>query len=119
LTASYTRLSARDLDAGTDLLRRPRDRFSASAQARLSRRIDLAVAGLWVGRRPDLDFSSYPYPTVDLHGYVLLDASLAASLGSGLEVFVRLANILGDRYEPVWGYGAPGRTARAGFRLTL
>ncbi len=119
LSASYTRLSARDLDAETDLLRRPRDRFSASAQARLFRRVDLAVAGQWVGRRPDVDFSSYPYPTVDLPGYVLLDLSLAASLGSGVEFFIRLANLLDERYESVWGYGAPGRALRTGLRLAL
>jgi vitamin B12 transporter len=117
LSASYTRLSARDLDARTDLLRRPKDRFSASAQARLFRRIDLALSGLWVGRRPDTDFSAYPYSTVLLERYVLLDASLVASLGSGLELFVRLANALDERYEPVWGYGAPGRSLRTGIRF--
>lgn len=119
LSASYTRLCARDLDAAAALLRRPRDSFSASAQARLFRRVDLAVAGQWVGRRPDLDLSDYPSASVDLPGYVLLDASLAASLGPGLEFFVRVDNVLDERYEPVWGYGAPGRALRTGFRLSL
>jgi vitamin B12 transporter len=119
LSASYTRLSARDTDAGTELLRRPRDKFSADASARLFGRFDLAVSALWVGRRFDLDFSSYPYPTVALAGYVLLDAALTASLGSGLELFVRAENILDMRYEAIWGYGAPGITARTGFRLSM
>ncbi len=119
LSASYTRLSARDLDAGTELPRRPRDTFAAGAEARLFRRVDLAVGGRWVGRRPDLDFSALPAATVTLDGYVLLDASVAISLGPGLEVFVRAANILDERYEAVWGYGVPGRTFRTGFRLSL
>jgi vitamin B12 transporter len=119
LSASYTRLTARDLDAGADLLRRPQDKLAAGAEARLFGRFDLAVAAVWVGRRPDLDFSAYPYRTVILGGYVLLDAALTAPLGPGLELFVRAANILDSRYEAVWGYGTPGRTFRTGVRLSL
>ena len=119
LSASYTRLSARDEDSGTELLRRPRDTFAAGLEAQLFRRVDMAVAGRWVGRRADLDFSVVPYETTALGGYFLLDASLAAPLGSGLEFFVRAANIFDERYEAVWGYGVPGRTFRTGFRLSL
>ncbi len=119
MTASYTRLSALDVDAGRDLPRRPRDTFAAAVGARIFRRADLAVSGLWVGRRPDLDLSSFPYETVVLGGYVLLDASLVVPLGADLEFFVRAANILDERYETVWGYGTPGRTFRTGFRLTI
>ena len=117
--AAYTRLSARDLDAGTELPRRPRDKFSADASARLFGRFDLAASVLWVGRRLDRDFSAYPYETVVLPGYILLDVVLAVSLTSGLELFVRGDNLLGTRYETVWGYGSPGRAGRVGVRVTL
>jgi vitamin B12 transporter len=117
--ASYTRLSARDLDAGTELMRRPRDRFAADLSFRFLRKYDLAVSGLWTGRRLDRDYSASPYPIVALPGYFLLDAVLSTSLGSRLEIFVRVANALGARYESVWGYGAPGRTVRTGLRLAL
>jgi vitamin B12 transporter len=119
LRASYTRLSARDTEAGTELMRRPRDKFAADATVRLFGRFDLAASLLWVGRRLDRDFSAYPYATVALPGYVLLDAVLAASLGPGLELFVRGDNLLGTRYETVWGYGSPGRSLRTGVRLAL
>ena len=119
LAASYTRLSARDTDAGAELLRRPRDKFSAEAGARLFGRFDLAAHALWVGRRLDRDFSAYPYQTVALPGYLLLDAVVSTAVGPRLELFARVDNILDARYETVWGYGAPGRTARTGFRLAL
>jgi len=119
LGASYTRLSARDEDAGTELLRRPRDKFSADIGARLAGRFDLTVTALYVGRRLDRDFSAYPYQTVGLPGYVLIDAVLSTAVGPRLELFLRLDNILGTRYEQVWGYGAPGRSARTGLRLAL
>ncbi|MGZ5515631.1 MAG: TonB-dependent receptor plug domain-containing protein [Candidatus Aminicenantales bacterium] len=119
LSASYTRLSARDRDAGTELLRRPRDKFSAEAGARFFGRFDLAAHVLWVGRRFDRDFSVYPYPTIALPGYVLLDAVVTTAVGPHFELFARVDNLLHVRYETVWGYGAPGLTARTGFRLTL
>jgi vitamin B12 transporter len=119
LAASYTRLSARDIGAGTELLRRPRDKFSAEAGLHLFGRFDLAAHALWVGRRLDRDFSVYPYPTVPLPGYVLLDAVLTTPVGPHFELFARVDNLLDVRYETVWGYGAPGLTARTGFRLTL
>ncbi len=119
LDASYTRLSARDTDAGTELFRRPRDKFSVDAGFRLFGRFDLAAQALWVGRRLDRDFSAYPYATVALPGYVLLDAALTAPVGPQLELFFRVDNILDARYETVWGYGAPRITARTGFRLAL
>ncbi len=119
LAASYTRLSARDLDAGTELFRRPRDRFSANLALRVLRSLDLTLAGLWTGRRLDRDYSAYPAATVVLPAYVLLDAVLSAPLGPRFEVFVRVSNILDARYETVWGYGSPGRTVRTGLRATL
>ena len=114
--ASYMRLSARDVDAGTELLRRPHDKFSVEAGARLAGRYDLTLSALHVGRRLDRDFSAVPYETVTLPGYVLVDAVLSAAVGPRIEIFVRLDNILGVRYEQVWGYGAPGFSLGTGFR---
>ncbi|OGD18729.1 MAG: hypothetical protein A2Y70_03415 [Candidatus Aminicenantes bacterium RBG_13_64_14] len=119
LGASYTRLTARDEDAGTDLLRRPRDKFSADIGARLAGRFDLTVTSLYVGRRLDRDFSAYPYQTVRLPGYVLLGAVLSTAVGPRLEFFARFDNILGARYEQVWGYGAPGFSLTTGIRCVL
>ena len=119
LGASYTRLTARDEDAGTDLLRRPRDKFSADIGARLADRLDLTVTVLYVGRRLDRDFSAYPYQTVGLPGYVLLGAGLSTAVGPRLELFARFDNILGARYEQVWGYGTPGFSVTTGIRYVL
>jgi vitamin B12 transporter len=74
---------------------------------------------LWVGRRLDRDFSTFPYETVVLPGYVLLDAAVSTLLGPRLEFFARVDNILDTPYESVWGYGTAGLTVRTGFRLVL
>jgi vitamin B12 transporter len=119
LGAFYTRLTARDEDAGTDLLRRPRDKFSADIGARLAGRFDLTMTALYVGRRLDRDFSSSPYKTVALPGYTLLGAVLSTAVGSRLELFVRVDNVLDSRHETVWGYGAPGFSLKTGIRCVL
>ncbi len=119
LRAAYTRLTARDESTGETLLRRPRDKFSADLGARLFRRLDLAASFLYVGKRVDTDFSAYPYENVTLSGYALLGAVVSVPVRRGLDVYVRLDNILDARYETVWGYGAPAFSFAAGFRLAL
>jgi outer membrane cobalamin receptor len=77
------------------------------------------MTALTIGRRLDRDFSAYPYQTVELPGYVLLGAVLSTAVDSRLELFLRLDNILGARYEQVWGYGAPGFSLTMGIRCVL
>jgi vitamin B12 transporter len=114
---SYTRLTARDELSGAALLRRPGNKFSAEFGSRLFRRFDLSASFLYVGARADRDFSTFPYPTVTLPGYVLLGAVLSTPLSPSLDVYIRVDNILNARYEVVWGYGTPGFSFTAGFRL--
>jgi outer membrane cobalamin receptor len=44
---------------------------------------------------------------------------LSTAVDSRLELFLRLDNILGARYEQVWGYGAPGFSLTTGIRYVL
>lgn len=114
---SYTRLTAREELSGTALLRRPRDKFAAEIGGQLFRRFDLTASLLYVGKRADRDFSAYPYATVMLPGYLLLGAVLSTPVSSSLDLYVRVDNLLNSRYEMVWGYGTPGFSLTAGFRL--
>lgn len=113
----YTTLESRDRDTGLALLRRPRYKLGLEAETRLVGKLTAAVTLMRAGAREDLDFSSYPGRRVTLAPYTLLGADLGFPAGGGLELFVRLDNILDARYETVWGYGSPGFTAAAGFRL--
>jgi vitamin B12 transporter len=116
--AAYARLTARNEISGEALLRRPRDKFTTEGGARLLGRFDLLLSVLVVGARPDRDYSAYPYPVVTLPAYALVNAVLSAPVGPSLDLFLRLDNIFGARYETVWGYGTYGFAAAAGFRLT-
>ena len=52
-----------------------------------------------------------------LPGYLLLGAVLSTPVSSSLDLYVRVDNLLNSRYEMVWGYGTPGFSLTAGFRL--
>jgi vitamin B12 transporter len=117
LRLSYTRMSARDLDAGTALLRRPKDKTVVEAWWRPLRRWELRLSAAYVGSRADKDYSALDVPTVTLRDYFLADADLAFQAGPRTRIFLRLDNLFDERYETVYGYGTPRLSAYGGVRL--
>jgi vitamin B12 transporter len=116
--AGYTRLEAKDLDTGADLLRRPKDKISAGLDYGFLKKWALHLGLVYVGKRPDKNFSVWPYPDVILSGYALLDAALSFDLNRQVEIFGRLDNMLDQKYEFVYGYGTPRFSAYAGVRVS-
>ena len=117
ITASYTRLRARDNDTGLDLLRRPRDKFSAGLGWRPLPKFDLDLKLSRVGSRSDLNFNTWPSAPITLRPYTLLDANFSYAVSPRIKLFVRFDNLLDQRYEMIYGYGTPGFCAYAGFEL--
>ncbi len=117
LRLSYTRMSARDLDAGTALLRRPKDKAVVEAWWRPLRRWEIRLSAAYVGSRADKDYSAWDVPTVTLRDYFLADADLAFQAGPRTRIFLRLDNLFDERYETVYGYGTPRLSAYGGVRL--
>jgi vitamin B12 transporter len=115
--AAYTRMSSQDLGTGLDLPRRPKDKLSAGLDVRLAKTLDLDLRLNVVGRRGDTDFTGWPPAPVSLPAYTLLDATISWTAGRGVDLFLRVDNILDRRAEMVYGYGAPGLGAHIGFRL--
>lgn len=115
--AAYTRMSSKDLGTGFDLPRRPKDKLSAGLDVKLAKALDLGLRLNVVGRRGDTDFTSWPPAPVTLPAYTLLDATISWAAGRGVELFLRVDNVLDRRTEMVYGYGAPGFGAYIGFRL--
>jgi vitamin B12 transporter len=72
-----------------------------------------------VGKREDLDYLSYPSRPVTLSPYVLLKAILSYDLTAHLQVYGQLDNILGQKYEMVYGYGTVGFSIQAGMKISL
>ena len=119
LRTSYTRLEARDLDSGAELLRRPKDKFTAQVDWTLLRDWTADLSAVFTGQRADKDFSAAVTRDVALPGYWRLDAALSYAVFSKTQLFLRLENILDTQYEMVFGYGTPGFSVYGGFKIGL
>ncbi|MBV9330971.1 MAG: TonB-dependent receptor [Alphaproteobacteria bacterium] len=112
LTANYTTMSAVDRDSGRPLQRRPHAEANGAFDWAVSPDLHLGGSLTYVGRRFD-DAGA----TVPLSSFALIDLTGSYALGERAELFARVENLFDRHYEPVFGYGAPGRTAFAGIRL--
>ena len=117
LRASYTRLEAKDKDTGTPLLRRPKHKFTASLMCQFLEKGHVNLSFILLGKREDMDFSTWPAARATLPGYALLNASVSYSLNPNAQIFFRLDNILDEEYENILGYGTPGFSAFGGVKL--
>jgi vitamin B12 transporter len=117
LMASYTRLSAKDKGTGLDLLRRPKDKFSAGLNWNPLPKFNLGLKFSRVGNRSDLDFNTWPSAPLTLRPYTLLDANISYAVVPRTVFFFRFDNILNQRYEMIYGYGTPGLCIYAGIKL--
>ncbi|MDE3114506.1 MAG: TonB-dependent receptor, partial [Pseudomonadota bacterium] len=113
LSANLTDMHAVDLSSGTDLARRPH--LMANAGAQWTPLADWSFgAGLnYVGRRFDSAGGYSPLPD-----YTLANLYASHKLDSHIELYARIENLFDHRYEPVAGYGAPGRAVYAGIRAS-
>jgi vitamin B12 transporter len=134
LAGSYTWQHTRVTDAGIDggataefvngqqLLRRPTNLASATLAFRPSARAAVFATATYVGARDDVDFlnsvrvQAPSYTLYDLAGdFTVFDAHGATP---ALALTGRIANLFGTRYQPIFGFRAPGMAVDAGARLT-
>lgn len=117
LRGDYTWLIARDDIARAELLRRPQNKASVTADWRPVSRLRLAASLVYVGAWLDFDRSgsfelmASPYATVNVSGDY--------DLGHGVTLFARVDNLLDRRYEDPVGFDKPGIGAYGGLRLAL
>lgn len=79
--------------------------------------LTLGASVAYVGKRRDTDFDTFQ--TVTLKDYALIGARIAYSVLPNAEIFGRVENAAGTRYQDVVGYQVPGRTVFGGVRFRL
>jgi vitamin B12 transporter len=106
-------MSATDPRTGLDLARRPR--LTASGTITWTPIADWSAGAtmLYIGHRFDDAAERTP-----LAAYAVLNLFASHRLTNSLELYARIENLFDAHYEPVFGYGAPGRAAYGGVRLT-
>lgn len=114
VSASYTRLSPKDLVTGLELARRPDDSASATITWMPTPELTLGGSLVFTGERYDDRANLVPLAdstTVNLFG--------AYALFGRTELFARAENLFDEDGEPVAGYGRPGFAAYGGIRTKL
>ena len=96
------------------LARRPKTTANLSATYVWPVRLSTTVAARYAGRSFDSDQSS-----VVLKSYTLVDLRASYPLREHLEVYGRIENLTDKSYETTYQYGALGRAAYGGVRVTF
>lgn len=116
MSGSYTFTDTQDDQTDNELLRRPRNKGKLTLEYKPTRKLTMAVDGLFNGKRLDNDFSTFPASEVTLHGYASITVRASYRLTDHWEFFARGENILDKNYEEVLGYGTTGAAVFGGVK---
>ncbi|MGL4382046.1 MAG: TonB-dependent vitamin B12 receptor [Vibrio sp.] len=118
LTAEFTtgivqhQLSADLKDAddsqGQSLQRRAERMYKWNALVAFEQ-LDWSVSYQYVGKRPDLDYNTYPEQTITLGAYSLIDTAISYYVTDSTTISARIDNLLDKEYETANGYPAAER----------
>jgi vitamin B12 transporter len=113
IDAAFTDMTATDLTTGLDLARRPP--ITASTTITWTPSADWSLGGtlIYVGHRFDAAGEINP-----LASDTVVNVFGSYRLTDSLELYARAENLFDARYEPVFGYGAPGRAIYGGVRVS-
>ncbi len=112
LRGTYTYQQTKNLDTGSQLIRRPNDKASFDIDYRFLEKAHLHVNVLVVGHKADVD------PT-GVAGYTLLNLSGSYDLHPKLQLIGRIDNLLDKRYEEIYGYGTSSIAGYGGIKTTF
>jgi vitamin B12 transporter len=116
---SYTYLDATDEETGLPLLRRPKNRASATVGKSFAGGASFQATAIWVGSRLDRDAVDFNQ-VVTMPSYFRFDvAGTAPRFFWGIAPFARVANVLGSSYAEANGFPAPGRRFLAGLDVAF
>jgi len=116
LRGAYTHQQTRNLDTGSQLLRRPNDKASFDADYQFLEKAHLHFNVLVVGHKADID----PYGlNAKVGGYTILNLSGSYDIIPNVQVYGRLDNLLDKRYEEIYGYGTSGLAGYGGIKTSF
>ncbi|TFF73367.1 TonB-dependent receptor [Aeromonas taiwanensis] len=112
LSFDYTKTEDKN-DGDQQLLRRAKQKASWLTQAQLGP-VDLSTELLYVGKRDDKNFSSFPAERVVLGSYTLVNLGACYEVLPQLTLGGRIDNLFDRDYVPAYGYASAGTE----FKLT-
>ncbi|KAA1226103.1 TonB-dependent vitamin B12 receptor [Vibrio cholerae] len=71
--------------------------------------VDWSIGYQYVGKRPDLDYNTYPAQNITLDSYSLVDTAVSYYVTDSTTISARIDNLLDKEYETANGYPAAER----------
>jgi vitamin B12 transporter len=118
-SASYSHTVAKDLRREEALLRRPKDKFTASVNFRFLNKGYVVLSITHIGARDDQEWIDWISTRVHMAPYTLINAALSYDILPSIQLYLRMDNILDQQYERIKGYGTPGFSMYGGFKIRL
>lgn len=119
LTANYTYTHTEDKSTGDALYRRAKNKLGVDISYSFPEKGDVNLGIIYVGKRDNKDFSTYPETRVALDSYTLVNLAGSYRITKNVAIFGRIDNIFDEEYEEVLGYGTPGLSAYAGIKFEM
>ncbi len=119
INSNFTFQDTEDSSTGLSLLRRPDQKGKLSLNYTMSDKTFFNLDALYIGRRKDNNFNTFPSERVTLPSYTLLNFSINHKINERYELFARAENIFNRKYEEVFGFGTRGVAGYGGIKVSL
>jgi len=119
LRAGYAYTETKDKATGEKLLRRPLNKVSIGANYRFLAKGNIDTEVLWIDRRDDFDYNSFPADRVKLSSYTLVNLAASYDITRNIRLLCHVQNLFNEKYQEVFGYGTPGFSAYGGVRISF
>ncbi len=124
IKANYTYLNARDKSEDTPdynqkLIRRPENKAGMYISYTWNNIANLNIDIMYVGKRDELDFATYPASRIVMPDYFLINLAAYYDLFSFLRLQGRIENLLDKQYEEIYGYGTSELSFYGGIYLRV
>ena len=118
LRLDYTYTDAIDDTTGLELLRRPKNRASLSAQWQPLPQLTLSTTMVYVGSQVDGN-RSFSITRLNTDPYFVANVAAEYEAGKYVSVFARATNLFDERYQDPTGFQRPGFGFFAGLRVNF
>lgn len=119
IRGGYTFTDTEDEATGEELLRRSKHRANLDLDYAFVPEAHGHVGVLYIGKRDDNDFATFPATRVELSDYALVYLAGSYDLNSSLSLFARVDNLFDKEYQEVLGFGTPGTSAFGGVKVSF
>lgn len=101
------------------LIRRPEHKAALFTTYNFGENGNIGYEMIYVGKRDDFDFSTFPAERKMLESYILVNLMGSYNILEFLKLTLRIENVFDEDYEEILGYGTAGRSFYGGIKLTL